>query len=72
MIRVSFMPYHLCKWYIQNWILQQKVQTWVYVHNVTNFIKKSRSKNTSAQTLQQQTDSANEGGTTEDSLQEEI
>jgi hypothetical protein len=43
---------------------------WVYVHNVTNFIKRSRSKNTSAQTLQQQTDSAKEGGTTEDSLQD--
>jgi len=27
---------------------------WVYVHDVTNFIKKSRSKKTSAQTLQQQ------------------
>ena len=44
MNRVSFMPYHLCNWYIQNWILQQKEQMWVYVHNVTNFIKKSRSK----------------------------
>jgi len=46
---------------------------WVYVHDVTNFIKKIRSKkNRCSNTATTATDSANEGATTEDSLQAEI
>jgi len=46
---------------------------WVYVHNVTNFIKKEQEyKNKCSNTVATATDSANEGGTNEHFLQAQI